>query len=69
MDDLTIPELDEADVRALGIRCALESFSKTEEPFTAEELILFAMVIEDYVSDGGTLNVEIADGSLKGAIR
>lgn len=67
MDEMTIPGIDEACVRALSVRCALEALCRADEPFTMADLIDHAMEVELYIDGGGTIHIECSEPIAKAA--
>ena len=67
MEEMTISEFDEASVRALSVRCALESLCRSDEPFTMAGLIDMALEIELYIDGGGSIRIECIDPKAKRA--
>lgn len=68
MEEMTISELDEASVRALSVRCALESLCRSDESFSMADLIDMAMEIELYVDGGGSIAISYNQDSTRTAI-
>ena len=67
MEEMTISELDEASVRALSVRCALEGLCRSDDGFSMADLIDMAMEIELYIDGGGSIMVAYSQDSTRKA--